>query len=238
MNNYFTDEFVDKLPDDKILALNMICSEFRKFDAEAGQNVNHIESYFKALAIFRAYAATKDYSINEVKPGNVPQDNINNIRNFLYQQESETSKLLHTTFLEEQTRKYKDRFNSSSAYVFSDDDFETIQKLINEMRDIITNSEVITASHKRRLLERLERMQRELHKSTSDLDRFWGFIGEAGVAIGKFGTDIKPLVDRINELAKIVWKTISLKELLLDNHMPISLPETNDKIGNDDIISA
>lgn len=125
-----------------------------------------------------------------------------------------------------------------SAYVFSDDDFSTIQKLINEMRDIITSSDIITANHKRRLLERLERMQRELHKTTSDLDRFWGFIGEAGIAIGKFGNDIKPLVDRIHELAKIVWKTITLKETLLNNHMPISLPESDTLIDNSDTIIA
>jgi hypothetical protein len=80
-------------------------------------------------------------------------------------------------------------------------------------------------------------MQRELHKTTSDLDRFWGFIGEAGIAIGKFGNDIKPLVDRINELAKIVWKTIALKETLLNNHMPISLPESDSMIDNKDTIT-
>lgn len=238
MNNYFTDEFIENLPDDTILALNTICSEFRRFDLEAGQNIQHIADYFKSLAIFRAYALSKDYKIASITPGNDPQQNITNIRNFMYQQEAETSKLLHTIYLDQQTRKYSDKFNSLSAYVFTDEDFSTIQKLLNEMRDIITNSEVITANHKRRLLERLERMQRELHKTTSDLDRFWGFIGEAGIAIGKFGNDIKPLVDRINELAKIVWKTISLKELLLENHMPISLPETNDKIDNDEIISA
>ena len=128
MNKYFSDEFIDNLPDDNILALNMICSEFRKFDAEAGQNHDYIEYYFKAFAIFRAYATTKDYKFAEIKPGTDQGQNITNIRNFLYQQEAETSKLLHTTYLEEQTRKYSDKFNSLSAYVFSDDDFETIQK--------------------------------------------------------------------------------------------------------------
>jgi len=237
MDKYFTDEFIDNLPDDKILALNSICSEFRKYDQEAGQRIDNIEYYFKALAIFKAYALTIDYPLNELQPGSDPNQNIKNIRNFIYQQEAETSKLLHTVYLEQQTRKYSDRFQSLSAYVFSDDDFATIQKLINEIRDLITSSDIITANHKRRLLERLERMQRELHKTTSDLDRFWGFIGEAGIAIGKFGNDIKPLVDRINELAKIVWKTIALKETLLNNHMPISLPESDSMIDNKDTIT-
>lgn len=227
MNEYFSDEFLDNLSDDKLIALNSICTEFRNFASEAKDNINFIEDYFKALAIFKAFASTMDYPVEDVKPGNDPSQNINNIRNYLFSQEAETSKLLHSTYLEEQTRKYTDRFNSLSAYSFSDDDFAEIQKLINEMRDIIGKSQIITDNHKKRLLERLERLQRELHKNTSDLDRFWGFIGEAGIVIGKFGNDIKPLVDRIRELAEIVWKTISIKEKLLGKGSPIMIPNSD-----------
>lgn len=77
MEKYFTDEFIDNLPDDKILALNSICSEFRKFDNEAAQRINYIEHYFKALAIFKAYASTKDYPLSEIQPGSDPNQNIN-----------------------------------------------------------------------------------------------------------------------------------------------------------------
>jgi hypothetical protein len=57
--------------------------------------------------------------------------------------------------------KYSNRFSQDAVYRFSDDDFNRIQVLINELRDLINNSQVITAKHKQRLLERLERMQRE-----------------------------------------------------------------------------
>lgn len=40
----------------------------------------------------------------------------------------------------------------------------------------------------------------------SDLDRFWGLVGDAGVAIGEFGADAKPIVDRIRELTGIIWR--------------------------------
>ncbi len=46
-----------------------------------------------------------------------------------------------------------------------------------------------------------------MHKKISDLDRFWGLIGDAGIAIGKFGENAKPIVDRIKEIADIVWRT-------------------------------
>ena len=57
-------------------------------------------------------------------------------------------------------------------------------------------------------------MQQELHKCMSDLDRFWGLVGDAGVVLGKFGTDAKALVDRIREIAGIVWRTQAFAEEL------------------------
>lgn len=60
----------------------------------------------------------------------------------------------------------------------------------------------------------MERLQSELHKKGSDLDKFWGLIGDAGVAIGKFGKDAKPFVDRIREITGIVWRTQSAAEEL------------------------
>jgi hypothetical protein len=56
-------------------------------------------------------------------------------------------------------------------------------------------------------LKRLESLQAEIHKRVPDLDKFWGLIGDAGVVIGKFGKDAKPIVDRIREIADIVWRT-------------------------------
>ncbi|QUN58909.1 hypothetical protein [Burkholderia cenocepacia] len=111
----------------------------------------------------------------------------------------------------------KSRFTAalgnSFAYHFTDGDVARIQTLINELRELVSQSEGFEADHKARLLKRLERLQSEIHKSVSDLDRFWGLIGDAGVVLGKLGTNAKPLVDRIKEIADIVWRTQSITEL-------------------------
>ena len=60
----------------------------------------------------------------------------------------------------------------------------------------------------------LEKLQSELHKKMSNLDRFWGFWGEAGVMLGKFGEDAKPIFDRIREIVEIAWRTQSAAEEL------------------------
>jgi hypothetical protein len=68
-------------------------------------------------------------------------------------------------------------------------------------------------------LNRLEELQLELHKKMSRLDKFWGFIMDAGPVLGKFGNDAKPLFDRIHELAEIIFRAQSIVQ-----ELPISTP--------------
>lgn len=103
---------------------------------------------------------------------------------------------------------------SGFSYTFSDEDLKRAQEILNQLRDHINESQLFEPDHKRRLLLRIEAAQTELHKSVSDLDRFWGFVGDAGVAIGKFGNDAKPFVDRIRELTQLIWRTQASAERL------------------------
>lgn len=89
-------------------------------------------------------------------------------------------------------------------YEFSDGDIKRIQTLINELRNLISNTKELENNHKSRLLKRLEKIQSELHKKISDIDRFWGLVGEGGVVLAKLGENAKPRVDRIREIAEIV----------------------------------
>lgn len=102
-------------------------------------------------------------------------------------------------------------------YEFTDGDLKRIQVIINELREQIVESELFEEDHRRRLLRRLEALQSEMHKKMSDIDRIWGLVGDAGIVIGKFGKDAKPLVDRIKELAQIAWKTQARAEELPSN---------------------
>ena len=118
--------------------------------------------------------------------------------------------------------KHAHRVLGAFAYEFSEGDLSRLQFLINELRVTITQFEGIEDGHRRRLLARLEKLQSELHKRVSDLDRFWGMVGDAGVALGKFGDDAKPIVDRIKEMAGIAWRTQArAEELPSDTENPM-----------------
>ncbi|MBU1190269.1 MAG: hypothetical protein KKE76_01020 [Gammaproteobacteria bacterium] len=116
--------------------------------------------------------------------------------------------------IESYTSRYSAALKSSFAYEFSQGDLDRIQTIVNELRAQIAANKSLQDDHKRRLLKRLEHLQSELHKRVSDLDRFWGLVGDAGIVLGKLGNDAKPIVDRIKEVAEIVWKTQARSEEL------------------------
>lgn len=125
----------------------------------------------------------------------------------------------HSTKLkiESYKNRYQTALKASFAYEFSQGDYDRVQMLVNELRQHIAESVNLAPEHKRRLLKRLEHLQSELHKRVSDLDRFWGLVGDAGVVLGKLGKDAKPIVDRVREIAAIVWQTQARTEELSSN---------------------
>ena len=106
-----------------------------------------------------------------------------------------------------------------------------MQHLINELRVQISKTDALEQEHQQRLLRRLEKLQAEMHKKVSDLDRFWGLVGDAGVVLGKLGNDAKPIVDRIKEIASIVWRTQSrAEELPSGTELPSLEPRPHESV--------
>ena len=114
------------------------------------------------------------------------------------------------------------------VYVFTEGDLSRVQTLLNELRNLVADADDIHGEHKQRLLKRLEQLQSELHKKTSDLSRFYGLLGEAGVVIGKFGEDAKPIVDRVREILQITWRTQATAEELPSGTTPPLLEKGNE----------
>ena len=128
-----------------------------------------------------------------------------NVLNLLYKHKS-------SNLVSVKKEKYKSMLNGFS-YEFTDGDLEKIQSIIDDLRGLINKSS-FNDDFKERLLLRLEKLQSELHKKMSNLDKFWGLMGEAGVAIGKFGNDAKPIFDRVQDLLSVAWRSQARAEEL------------------------
>ena len=214
---FFPSKLLNGLPADNMEGLAALCVEFERFDGHARQLPEHHNDYVEALSILRAFAMARDVKL-EPFPEIGPQkhQNISNVGAYFSQLRSlvraELTSRYSKGYFESKTEEYMALFSKVSVYEFSDADFKRVQDLVNELRELIRSSSLITDDHKRRLLRRLEAMHAELHKRTTDIDRFWGFIGEAGIAMRKFGEDLTPISERVLELGGIVVTVIFAKE--------------------------
>lgn len=157
-------------------------------------------------------------------------ENCGTMWDFLNNLENHLSANVENRRLADLKSKFKTDLGAGFFYEFSQGDLEKVQTLINALRGEISTCNDLEEEHKQRLLRRLEKLQSELHKKVSDLDRFWGLIGDAGVVLGKLGNDAKPLVDRIREIADIVWQTQARAEELPSGTEP---PLLGHRDGND-----
>jgi hypothetical protein len=214
---FFPPKMLSGLPSDNMEGLAALCVEFERFDGHARQLPEHHNDYVEALSIFRAYALARDARL-EPFPEIGPQkhQNISNIVAYFSQLRNhvraELTSRYSKGYFETKTEEYMTLFSRVSVYEFSEGDFKRVQDLIVELRELIRSSTLISEDHKRRLLRRLEAMHAELNKKTTDIDRFWGFIGEAGIAMRKFGEDLAPISERVLELGGIVITVIFAKE--------------------------
>ena len=205
-------DFIEDLLDDPWSALSSICDKFDKLEIAARidgdpWNLEYFHAFIDFFVLVKAVITNNDLKITMKTPAIAPflAKNMTNIANYFEGLKQEVVKQQIENQMIESTEAINIRLGAGFYYEFSDDDISQIQNLINELRDLIAKSDVLEEDHKRRLLNRLERLQSELHKKLSDLDRFWGLVGDAGVMAGKFGEDVKPIIDRIMELGKIIW---------------------------------
>jgi len=222
MQDVFEVKFIQNLPDDDLDAWLLVETTIR--EAFAGKRLDdriliQISAFLSALNELRPLTKLfADYNLPGV-PALPPlttntKDGQQSILSFLDKAHGPLARMKHKLNVRQQylnTReKYLQSMPAGFSYEFSDSDYDRIQELINELRDITSKSSQIEPSHKRRLLRKIESLQQELHKRMSNLDRFWGLLGDAGVVLGKFGGDIKPLTDRLGEMFVIVIRTMQL----------------------------
>jgi hypothetical protein len=216
--DFFPIQFLENLPSDELDALDAICNEFLKFEKVAQARAEYHDDYLEIYSILKAFAGHR--KINSIAfPDATSSNQMNNItvvRNCIHAVRADVSNRILVRGAQghhaAKTKHYSAIFSGITMYEFSDNDFKRIQTLINELRELIVKNDALSEGHKARLLKRLEAMQGELHKKTSDIDRFWGFIGEVGINIRKFGENMAPISERVQELGKIVIAVIYAKE--------------------------
>lgn len=210
----YDDEFFDTMPDNPHLAGRAICQRFFEFDRATPDELENFDIYLEAYAVAQALSETFGFGIKEVPLIGDKQEVISKIRDQFGRVYDKVDRVATEYTFQQAKNRLVSKFGGVFAYTFSDGDLSRIQTLINELRTELSSSTFFSPEHKERLFKRLGSLQLELHKRVPSLDKFWGLVGEAGVALGKFGVDAKPFADRIKEVLEIVWRTQARTEEL------------------------
>ncbi len=214
---FFPVRTLASLPADNTEALAALCTEFERFDGHARESSEHHDDYVEALGLLKAFSAARDARIPPL-PELGPQrhQNMASVKAYFNQVRDNARTELASRhakgYFDSKTEQYLSVFSKLSGYEFSDPDFKRVQDLVNELRELMQASTLMSDDQKRRMLRKLEGFRGELHRKTNDIERFWGFLAEATIAIRKFGQDFKPIGDRVLELAGITIAVIFAKE--------------------------
>lgn len=103
----------------------------------------------------------------------------------------------------------------AKEYIFEEENYKTIQDTLNKLRDDLQKTKLFDEEHKQRLLDKLENLQKELHRKMSTLDKTLGQLVSIATALGTAGEKAKPMFDRINETIKSVLRVQNKKDKII-----------------------
>jgi hypothetical protein len=221
----YSDEFLESLKADPIAGVKLACHLALNTMKEGGEwTVEEMEALEEADVLFteltEAGMMPVVYSVEPLLEEAPRGHKVSKIRDAIGSVLKQCEQLELRAQRERLASRIRIGLGRKFAYEFSQGDIERIQSLLNDLRNLVSASDKFKLEHQHRLLARLEALQRELHKKVSDLDRFWGLIGDAGVVLAKLGNDAKPIVDRVREIADIVWNTQGRAEELPSTAKP------------------
>ncbi len=106
-------------------------------------------------------------------------------------------------------------------------------KLCAQIRDVVLKSRALDNGYRNRLLKRVSAMEIEIHKEKGMFDTILGGMSEFGESVGKFGKDVKPAVEILQEIEKMArGSSKEYKQLPQPDETPLlPAPDSDDEEG-------
>lgn len=203
----YTDKFLDNLPINSIEAAMVLINELHACVGASGIRRSDVEDGY---AFFLLFCSENKEIHSSSLPAleychNNPADCIERAQSDIHDQYKKHQAVIQDS----NARKRWERLQAKRQgilleYEFTDKEHEDLQSLLNQLRSTIQQHDELTEEHRQRLLRRVEKVQQELHKKVSDIDRFWGLCGESAVVMKKFGKAAGPFLPILSKIVDIV----------------------------------
>lgn len=260
----FKTEDLERLPDDPEHAIAVLSNAFQGWVHSIGASIDpehdtvtflhgsspadHFEAATYISSVFAAFTEIHNFDFRPTEATGSAYAFTNSVLVNLHVCTSNWLAAYHRRSLAEAIQRNTEHTKSillnRTIYRFEEQQLNRIQVLVNELRNLINESKLLEPGHKSRLLRRLEALQAEIHATTTGFDKFWSFVGQAGIAIEKFGKNLEPITQRVRELTRIVITVIAFTEglpalpkiselLLLDDSKPNFPSEIKSQTSNE-----
>jgi len=217
----FDEDFLKLLPEEDLGAILKICDEFYRLSGEG--KLKQYDDYLTVYAILSSLVEGSGIEISNVNITGSKDDDKKLINNYFNSATTEATKKLALQEIGEEKTKFKTIRDHIYEYEFSDSDYKKIQVQLNKIRNLISESEVISEDHQNRLLKRLEQFQGELHKRVTNLDRALGFLLDVSIIVKQTGEGAKPIAVVAKEISKIITQVILVSKGLPPGELPLLL---------------
>ena len=238
--NIFEDDAFASLPSDPYLAAHLLAGIFRTANSQGKIPANDRNTaYIEAYEMFRQFCADSGVAIKTEPVELVPDRNANIQRISVFfdrafselEPEVLARKIKTETILAREAahKRYIAITGKGFVYELSESDLAQIQKLINQLRNLLRDTKEIDDKHRARILERLEAMQSELHRKMTSFEIVWGNLMEVSFAVERCGEASKEIRKTIRELVAIFSIAASVAHgLPSTTPPPMQLPGPND----------
>lgn len=214
----FVENFIKSLPDNDIDAIVKVCDVINATDPV---DIDY-DDYIEAYAILSTLCERANLDLTKVSLSGLDND-IPNLRTFIGSAYGGAKSIQVQETLDIEEGKFKSIREDIYEYEFSDSDYKKIQVQINRIRNLISESKVISEDHQNRLLKRLEQFQGELHKRVTNLDRALGFLLDVSIIVKQTGEGAKPIAVVAKEISKIITQVILVSKGLPPGELPLLL---------------
>jgi hypothetical protein len=207
------DSFINSLPSNKLLAESEIINAFMNLMNNSSIAQNKQQYYEDFIEIFGFYQVFAEQNQLEVAFPKLTLDkkiNIGLIIRFFETRNKEIERDVlefnQERILYEKKSQFRTILEDVTIFDLTDRELRIINRLIDELLDIISETKEINGYHSNKLVKRLNSLINILNTKIRSFDQFWALIGDGAILLGKFKGKAKPVVEKIKEIINVVWK--------------------------------
>jgi len=237
MSAPFDEAFLESLPHDPAEACISICRQaiafYRSRASDIGKRTlsDDHETYMTGLALLKAYTERHPHEFEDPLPklSSSATENsrailtyMDRLKGFMQQQVMEdqfdTLRVKYSALLD----------RGRSHYHFDEDAMRRIRRDIHLVREVLKDKSDLAEDQRQRIGARLGKLESELNRPDTDLDRFWGLIGEASLCAAKLGEGSELIDNGIRLILSIVWQA-QCEAAGVEANTPLISIDTNSK---------